>query len=80
MSERFPQDAPLGRMLKALVALGFAVIRKGNHLALARTNGDGSVTPLTLPNHRTLKGATLRALLRQSGIGREECLAAYAAT
>ena len=79
MSERFPRDAPLGRVLKAFLALGFAVVREGNHLALARPNSDGTVTPLTLPNHRTLKGSTLRAVLRQSGIGRDAFLAAYAA-
>ena len=45
---------------------------------MARTEPDGARTPRTLPAHRTIKGSTLRAVLRQSGIGRDEFLAAYA--
>ena len=78
MSERFTRDAPLKRVLSALAALGFKVVREGNHIALSRENADGTRTPMTLPNHKTLKGSTLRTVLRQSGIGRDEFLAAYA--
>ncbi len=77
MSERFPRDAPLRRVLKALEALGFALVREGNHISMLREEADGTRTPLTLPNHRAIKGSTLRAILRQSGIGRDEFLAAY---
>ena len=54
MSDRFPRDAPLERVLRTLASLGFAVVREGNHLALARRNADGTLTPMTLPNHRTI--------------------------
>ena len=74
---RFPVDAPRERVLKALAELGFRLVREGNHLALERENEDGSKTPLTLPNHRTLKGSTLRTVLTQSGIPRADFLAAY---
>ena len=32
---------------------------------------------MTLPNHRLIKGSTLRTILTQSGIPREEFMAAY---
>jgi len=74
---RFPVDAPRERVLKTLAVLGFGLVREGNHLALERENEDGSKTPMTLPNHRLLKGSTLRTILTQSGISREEFLTAY---
>jgi predicted RNA binding protein YcfA (HicA-like mRNA interferase family) len=74
---RFPVDAPFDRVVKALAALGFHVVRTGNHVALARTEPDGSITPMTLPGHRILKGSTLRSVLTQSRISREDFMRAY---
>ena len=74
---RFPVDAPRERVLKAFAALGFVLVREGNHLALSRVNEDDSKTPLTLPNHRVIKGSTLRTVLTQSGISRDDFIAAY---
>ncbi len=74
---RFPVDAPREKVIKALALLGFRLVREGNHLALLRENADGSRTPLTLPNHKVIKGSTLRTVLTQSGISRDEFLAAY---
>lgn len=77
MSERFPRDAPLRRVLGALTALGFRVVREGNHIAMIREEPDGTRTPLTLPHHRTIKASTLRSILQQSHIRREEFLKVY---
>ena len=70
-------DAPLEKVLRALCILGFHIVRTGNHISLARKETDGTLTPMTLPGHRTLKGSTLRTALTQSGISRDEFLRAY---
>ncbi|AEP12880.1 MULTISPECIES: type II toxin-antitoxin system HicA family toxin [Chloracidobacterium] len=77
---RFPVDAPVERVIKALEILGFRLLREGNHIAMARENPDGTRTPLTIPNHRKIKGSTLRTILTQSSIPREDFLRAYDAT
>jgi len=74
---KFPVDAPIDRVLKALQLLGFVVVREGNHIALLRQNSDGTSTPITLPNHRQIKSSTLRTILTQGHIDREEFLSAY---
>jgi predicted RNA binding protein YcfA (HicA-like mRNA interferase family) len=74
---RFPVDAPLRKVIRALESLGFDLVREGNHIAMVRENPDGTRTPLTMPNHRRIKGSTLRTILRQSGISRDEFLDAY---
>ena len=74
---KFPVDAPIGRVIKALQRLGFELVREGNHIAMVRTNADGTRTPLTMPNHARLKSSTLRTLLSQAGVPRDEFLEAY---
>jgi len=74
---KFPVDAPKERAVKALVALGFNVVKEREHIAMLRHNPDGTTTPLTMPNHARIKGSTLRTICTQSGISREDFLAAY---
>jgi predicted RNA binding protein YcfA (HicA-like mRNA interferase family) len=45
---KFPVDAPQARVRRALEKLGFELVREREHVAMRRTNADGSSTPLTL--------------------------------
>jgi len=74
---KLPVDAPKRRVVTALEALGFVMVREREHIAMVRSNPNGSKTPLTLPNQPTIKGSTLRIICRQSRISREDFLAAF---
>ena len=74
---KLPVDAPLARVISTLEVLSFRLVRRGNHIAMVRDNADGTKTPLTMPNHRTIKASTLRTILTQAGIQRDDFLNAY---
>jgi len=52
---KFPVDATIRKVVKTLELLGFDIVREGNHIAMSRENPDGTRTPLTMPNHPTIK-------------------------
>ena len=62
---RFPIDAPKARVVKAMERLGFRVVREREHIAMSRTNANGTETPLTMPNHIRIKGSTLHSIWDQ---------------
>jgi predicted RNA binding protein YcfA (HicA-like mRNA interferase family) len=77
---KFPKDASRSRVVAALAALGFQIVREREHIAMVRENADGTKTPLTLPNHKTIKSSTLRTICRQTAITRDDFLKEYDAS
>jgi hypothetical protein len=77
LTAKFPLDTPTERVIRALQLLGITLVREGKHIAMQRTNADGTITPITIPNHRHLKSSTVRTMLNQAGIGRDDFLRAY---
>ena len=74
---KFPVDAPKRKVVKALKSLGFQPVREKEHISMVLENPDGSKTPLTMPSHPKIKASTLRTICTQSGITKDEFLAAY---
>ena len=74
---KFPVDAPKTKVIKVLEHFGFSIVREREHISMVRKNLDGTTTPLTLPNHKLIKGSTLRSICTQSGISREDFMAVY---
>jgi len=55
-------------VIKALEKEGFFVVsQKGSHVKL-RKDENASVTTVIVPNHKTIKTGTLKAILRQASI------------
>lgn len=75
--QKFPVDAPKRKVIQALKALGFTIIREKEHISMLRENSDGSKTPLTMPNHKKIKASTLRTICTQVGISRTKFLEVY---
>lgn len=74
---KFPHDVPKEKVVQIFEQLGFRIVREGNHISMVRENPDGTRTPLTMPDHRRIKGSTLRTICRQAGIPRAEFLRIY---
>lgn len=77
---KFPVDAPKTRVIAAFRAIGFELLRDAEHIAMRRARPGGGSDCLTMPNHSTIKASTLRTILTQAGIAREEFLRAYEGT
>lgn len=74
---KFPVDAPKSQVIRVLEHFGFSIVRAKEHISMTRQNSDGTTTPLTLPNHKLIKGSTLKSICTQSGISRDDFITAY---
>ena len=75
--DKFPVDTPKRKVIQTLEMLGFQIVREREHISMVRINKDGTKSPLTMPNHSTIKSSTLRTICTQSSISRKDFLDAY---
>jgi hypothetical protein len=62
-------------VIAAFRSLGFEAVREGNHISsMRRRRPEGGSEFLTIPNHTTIRASTLRTVLTQAGITREDSL------
>lgn len=60
-------------VIKALAKIGFRIVgRRGSHVRLKRK--DGKTLIVVVPDHRELARGTLKSILRQANLSREEFL------
>jgi predicted RNA binding protein YcfA (HicA-like mRNA interferase family) len=59
--------------VRAFEALGWRVVRGGNHIILTREDHPAT---LSIPNHKEVARGTLRSLIRAAGLTVEEFVAA----
>ena len=61
-------------LVKILSALGYQPVRtRGSHMVLVKKDEKGKKT-IPVPNHRELAKGTLKAIMRQAGLKRDELL------
>jgi predicted RNA binding protein YcfA (HicA-like mRNA interferase family) len=71
---KLPRQISAKKVLKAICKLGYTIDHQtGSHIILRQEKEP--YRRLTIPNHRHLAPGTLRAIIRQAGLRREEFVA-----
>lgn len=64
----------LRELLRALSKLGFETVsQKGSHIKLKKASGE-RVLVVIVPSHAEIRRGTLKSIMRQAGISREDFL------
>ena len=74
---KFPNEVKRTKLIKILMSFGFKQIRHGRHLQMKKIVKDGENIPLTIPNKKKLSVHSVRRIIFQANISREEFLEAY---
>jgi predicted RNA binding protein YcfA (HicA-like mRNA interferase family) len=51
---------------------GFVIVRQRGSYIVMQMRSEGSTITVPVPNHREIKSGTLAAIIRQSGVSRQE--------
>jgi hypothetical protein len=77
MNTSIPEVAPKERVVGALEALGYHIIRQGSHIAMTYYTSSGIQLPMTIPDQVSYKSSTLRTILSRAGIAKQDFIQAY---
>ena len=68
--QKMPKDVPLKYVIKTFEQFGFDVDRETPHVIMKNSAGK----TIVLPNHKQMKSTTLRKVITEAGLNRDDFL------